>query len=192
MVVRELFFSSVDTYSLRTSLWHRVQWSVWSRNTVCWHQIQSSPAVYTSYTKAQLLLQMQCQQKVNHPVFQVRMLDCSIISKIFLVDETQWVSATGSTQNSGRMRSRDGRTRTRSTFLDGFLDSWSTSTNNDGRRRFSGKPTVVFPEQMFRAPSICSPSYLPNPNTYNVGRPLSRDVLFCFLSEDPVTNWAEH
>ena len=36
-------------------------WSIWSRNTVCCHQIKSSAAVKTSYTKVQLLFQ--CQQK---------------------------------------------------------------------------------------------------------------------------------
>ena len=43
--------------------WPRsTRWSIWSRNTVCWHQIKSAAPVRTSYTKAQLLLK--CQQKV--------------------------------------------------------------------------------------------------------------------------------
>ena len=46
-------------------------WSIWSRNTVWWHQIKSSPTVNPSHTKVQLLFQ--CQQKLvleqmDHPV----------------------------------------------------------------------------------------------------------------------------
>ena len=46
-------------------------WSIWSRNTVCWHQITSTAIVWTSYVKAQPLLQ--CQQRavldqMVHPI----------------------------------------------------------------------------------------------------------------------------
>ena len=30
------------------------EWSIWSRNTICWHQIQSSVTVITSYTKTKV------------------------------------------------------------------------------------------------------------------------------------------
>ena len=32
-------------------------WSIWSRNTVCWHQFNGSATLWTSYTKAQILFQ---------------------------------------------------------------------------------------------------------------------------------------
>ena len=46
-------------------------WSIWSWKTVYWHQMKSSAALWTSYTKAQLVFQ--CQQtvvleQIDHPV----------------------------------------------------------------------------------------------------------------------------
>ena len=51
-----------------------------------------------------------------------------------------------------------------------------------GEADWSGKICVFY--------DLTNPPRLPDSLTYTLGRPLNRDVLFSFLSEVPVTNWA--